>query len=48
MLQEEMDFMGPVRLRQVEEAQSKIITVVRKLEEAGEIIIIRGGEEIVT
>jgi len=48
MLQEEMDFMGPVRLRQVEEAQSKIITVVRRLEEAGEIIIFRGGEEIVT
>ncbi|NPV88247.1 flagellar motor switch protein FliG [Coprothermobacteraceae bacterium] len=48
MLQEEMEFMGPVRLRQVEEAQAKIITIIRRLEEAGEIIILRGGEEIVT
>ncbi|MDF2607374.1 MAG: flagellar motor switch protein FliG, partial [Bacillales bacterium] len=40
---EEMEFMGPVRLRDVEEAQSRIVAVIRKLEEAGEIVIARGG-----
>lgn len=43
MLKEDMDFMGPVRLRDVEEAQQKIVNVIRKLEEANEIIIARGG-----
>jgi flagellar motor switch protein FliG len=41
--QEEMEFMGPVRLRDVEEAQSRIVSVIRRLEDAGEIIIARGG-----
>jgi flagellar motor switch protein FliG len=45
MLKEDMEFMGPVRLRQVEEAQQRIVNVIRKLEEAGEIIIARGGGE---
>jgi flagellar motor switch protein FliG len=45
MLQEDMEFMGPVRLRNVEEAQQRIVNVIRKLEEAGEIIISRGGED---
>ncbi|UOE92841.1 MULTISPECIES: flagellar motor switch protein FliG [Bacillaceae] len=40
---EEMEFMGPVRLRDVEEAQSRIVAIVRRLEEAGEIVIARGG-----
>jgi flagellar motor switch protein FliG len=40
---EEMEFMGPVRLRDVEEAQTRIAAIVRRLEEAGEIIIARGG-----
>jgi len=40
---EEMDIMGPVRLRDVEEAQSRIVAIVRRLEESGEIIIARGG-----
>ncbi|CAM3400342.1 MULTISPECIES: flagellar motor switch protein FliG [Brevibacillus] len=40
---EEMEFMGPVRLRDVEEAQSRIVAIIRRLEEAGEIIIARGG-----
>lgn len=40
---EEMDVMGPVRLRDVEEAQSRIVGIIRRLEEAGEIIIARGG-----
>lgn len=43
MLREDMDFMGPVRLRDVEEAQQKIVNVIRKLEDANEIIIARGG-----
>jgi len=48
MLSEDMEFMGPVRLRDVEEAQQKIVNVIRKLEEAGEIIIARGGgDEII-
>jgi len=45
MLKEDMDYMGPVRVRLVEEAQQKIVNVVRGLEEAGEIVIARGGEE---
>jgi flagellar motor switch protein FliG len=40
---EEMEFMGPVRLRDVEEAQSRIVGVIRRLEEAGEIVVARGG-----
>jgi flagellar motor switch protein FliG len=40
---EEMEYMGPVRLRDVEEAQTRIVSTIRRLEEAGEIIIARGG-----
>lgn len=40
---EEMEFMGPVRLRDVEEAQTRIVSIIRRLEEAGEIVIARGG-----
>ncbi|KXH79979.1 flagellar motor switch protein FliG [Sporosarcina sp. HYO08] len=40
---EELEFMGPVRLRDVEEAQSRIVSTIRRLEDAGEIIIARGG-----
>ncbi|MFD2616892.1 flagellar motor switch protein FliG [Terrilactibacillus laevilacticus] len=40
---EEMEFMGPVRLRDVEEAQTRIVNIIRKLEDAGEIVIARGG-----
>ncbi|OXS78548.1 flagellar motor switch protein FliG [Domibacillus enclensis] len=40
---EEIDYMGPVRLRDVEEAQSRIVATIRRLEETGEIIIARGG-----
>lgn len=40
---EEMEIMGPVRIRDVEEAQMRIVSVIRKLEDAGEIIIARGG-----
>ena len=46
LLKEDMDYMGPVRLSEVEAAQQKIADVVRRLEEAGELIIQgRGGEE---
>ncbi|HCD71691.1 flagellar motor switch protein FliG [Thermovirga lienii] len=48
MLKEEMEYMGPVRLRDVEEAQQKIVNIIRKLEEAGEIVIAGSGEDIVT
>lgn len=40
---EEMEYMGPVRLRDVEEAQTRIVSTIRRLEEAGEVIIARGG-----
>ncbi|WP_106406315.1 flagellar motor switch protein FliG [Bacillus marinisedimentorum] len=40
---EEMEFMGPVRLRDVEEAQTRIVAIIRRLEDAGEIVIARGG-----
>ena len=48
MIREDMEFMGPVRLKDVEEAQQKIVNVIRKLEDSAEIIISRGGgDEIV-
>ncbi|MEW6172074.1 MAG: flagellar motor switch protein FliG [Bacillota bacterium] len=47
MLKEELEYMGPVRLKQVEEAQQKIVKVIRALEENGEIIIARGGEDAI-
>lgn len=45
MLKEDMEFMGPMRLRLVEEAQQRIVNVIRKLEESGEIVIARGKED---
>ncbi len=48
MIQEDMEFMGPVRMKDVEEAQQKIVNIIRKLEDSAEIIISRGGgDEIV-
>ena len=48
MIKEDMEFMGPVRMKDVEEAQQKIVNVIRKLEDTGEIVISRGGgDEIV-
>jgi flagellar motor switch protein FliG len=45
MISEEMEYMGPVRVRDVEQAQQKIVDVVRRLEDSGEIVIAgRGGE----
>ncbi len=40
-----MDFMGPVRLKDVEEAQQKIVNIIRKLEEQGDIVVARAGED---
>ncbi len=46
MIKEEIEFMGPVRMRNVEEAQQKIVAVIRRLEESGELVISgRGGGE---
>ncbi len=48
MIKEDMEFMGPVRLKDVEEAQQKIVNIVRKLEDSSEIVISRGGgDEII-
>lgn len=48
LFKEEMDIMGPVRLREVEEAQMRVVSVIRRLEDAGEIIIARGvGDDII-
>ena len=48
LINEDMDFLGPVRIKDVEEAQQKIVNIIRKLEDSAEIIISRGGgDEIV-
>jgi len=46
-LKEDMEFLGPVRLMDVEKAQQKIVSVIRRLDEAGEIVISRGGEDAI-
>jgi flagellar motor switch protein FliG len=45
IIKEDLQFMGPVRLKQVEEAQQRIVTIIRKLEDAGQIVIARSGED---
>ncbi|MCR5605465.1 MAG: flagellar motor switch protein FliG [Treponema sp.] len=45
MLKEDMEYMGPVRIKDVEEAQQKIVSVIRRLEDSGEIVIARSGED---
>ena len=45
-LNEEMEFMGPVKMRDVEAAQSAIVTQVRKLEETGEIVLTAGSDDV--
>jgi len=48
MLKEEIEYMGPVKIRDVEESQQKVVNVIRRLEESGEIIVSRGkGDEMV-
>lgn len=43
MIEEDIEFMGPVRMKDVEEAQQKIVAIIRKLEDSAEIVISRGG-----
>ncbi|MDR1057983.1 MAG: flagellar motor switch protein FliG [Treponema sp.] len=45
MLKEDMEYMGPVRLKDVEEAQQKIVSIIRHLEDNGEIVVARSGED---
>ena len=46
LLKEELQFMGPVRLKEVESAQTRIVMIVRQLEDSGEIVVAgRGGKE---
>lgn len=48
MLKEDMDLIGPVRLRDVEDAQQRIVNSIRQLEDSGELVISRGkGDEFV-
>ena len=46
-LKEDMEFLGPVRLMDVEKAQQKIVGIIRRLDDAQEIIISRGGEDAI-
>lgn len=43
MIREDMEYMGPVRMKDVEEAQQKIVGIIRRLEDSAEIVISRGG-----
>ncbi len=45
MLKEEIEFMGPIRLKDVEDIQQKIVATIRRLEDAGEVVIARSGED---
>ncbi len=45
MIKEEIAIRGPVRLKNVEEAQQKIVTIIRNLEETGEVVLVRGQED---
>ncbi|MFD2638271.1 flagellar motor switch protein FliG [Piscibacillus salipiscarius] len=42
-VKDEIEYMGPVRLKDVEESQTRIVSTIRRLEEMGEIVIARGG-----
>ena len=46
LLKEELQFMGPVRLKEVEAAQTRIVMIIRQLEDSGELVVAgRGGKE---
>jgi flagellar motor switch protein FliG len=45
-LKEEMEFLGPVKMRDVEAAQSDIVSKVRALEETGEVVLSAGGDDV--
>jgi len=42
VIKEEMEYMGPVRLRDVEEAQQRIVDIIRRLEESGQVVVVGG------
>jgi flagellar motor switch protein FliG len=46
-LKEDIEFLGPVRLMDVEKAQQGIVNIIRRLDEAGEIVMARGGEDAI-
>lgn len=48
MIEEDLEYMGPKRVKEIEEAQQNIVNIIRKLEDAGEIVISRGaGDEVI-
>ncbi|MCD4652067.1 MAG: flagellar motor switch protein FliG, partial [Candidatus Cloacimonetes bacterium] len=47
IISEEMEYAGPVRLRDVENARQSILDIIRKLEELGEIQLTKGSEDFV-
>lgn len=47
MIKEDLDGLGPVKLKDVEKAQQSIVDVVRRLESEGKIFISGGGEQLV-
>lgn len=46
-MKEDMQFLGPARLSQVEEAQQKVVATIRKLDEQGEIYLRRGESDVI-
>ena len=46
-LKEDIEFLGPVRLTDVEKAQQNIVSIIRRLDDAEEIVISRGGEDAI-
>ena len=46
-IKEDIEFIGPARLSVVEEAQTKIVTVIRRLDDQGEIYIRRGDQDAI-
>ena len=46
-LKEEMEMLGPARKRDIESAQTGIVAMIRKLEDAGEIVVGGGGDDLV-
>ena len=48
MIEEDLEYMGPKRVKEIEEAQQNIVNIIRKLEDAGEIVTSRGaGDEVI-
>lgn len=48
MIQEDLEYMGPKRMKEIEDAQQKIVNIIRRLEDAGEIVLSRGaGDEVI-